>query len=118
MTILIARERSTPSRLRGRMSSAKTASRSNGAMDGFNANQSPRATAARGVVVLGPEPDGRLFVFANKRDQLALYAHPVGAEYAGFIGRIGGFQSNRVTFLAQPFQSCFLIIDQRDDNIA
>ena len=39
---------------------------------------------------LGEEPAGHS-IFPNEVDEFALNAHPVGAENARLIGRIGGF---------------------------
>src|SRR5271170_3164524 len=57
-------------------------------------------------------------VAAQETDHLPLDPDPVGAEYPGFVSRIGGLERDRGAALAQPLERRLLVIDQRDDDIA
>ncbi len=57
-------------------------------------------------------------IAADEAHQLALNANAVRPEDPRFIGRIGGLQSDRLSFAAEAFQCRFLIIDQGNDDVA
>ena len=57
-------------------------------------------------------------VFPHQADQLALDLHPVGAEDAGLVGLVGGFEGDRIALAAQALQRHFVVVDQRHHDRA
>src|SRR5690606_918237 len=57
-------------------------------------------------------------ITAQQSDQPALHLDPIRWEDTGLIGRIGGFQSDHVTLAAQALQRRFLVIHQRNHDLA
>ena len=70
------------------------------------------------VSLLAPRRRRTISIFADEADQLALDVDPVGSENPGLVGGIGGFQRDRGAALAQALQRRFLVVDQRDDDVA
>mgnify|MGYP001551786318 CR=1 FL=1 len=59
-----------------------------------------------------------LRVAADHGHELALDPYTVGAEDAGFVGGVGGFEGDGVAALAQALQRGFFVIDQGHDDVA
>src|SRR5579875_1025982 len=55
---------------------------------------------------------------SKQSDHLALNAYAVRRQYAHFVGRISRLERDGSPAPAEAFQGGFLIIDQRDDDIA
>ena len=83
---------------------------------GATAAARARASAVRsGVIRIGSSPTGGL-VLPQQPDQAALHLDPVGAEDAGLVARVGGFQRDRVAAAAQPLQRHLALVHQRHDD--
>src|SRR6185436_11771693 len=57
-------------------------------------------------------------IFADQPDEASLHIDPVGAEDARLVSGIGGFERDRVAFLADALQCRFLIVDEGYHDIA
>ncbi len=57
-------------------------------------------------------------VAADQSHQLALNPHPVGAVEPRLIGRVRRFERDGIAAPPEPLQRCFLVIDQRDHDLA
>src|SRR5215469_1372247 len=79
---------------------------------------------ASGAAGHGAKTHGRLVhagsdsVPADQSHEPSLHADAVGAIQSRFIGRVGSFERNGVTATPQTLQRGFLLIDQRNHNIA
>src|SRR5689334_5160467 len=57
-------------------------------------------------------------VFAQQAHQATLHLDPVGREDTGFVGRVGGFESDGIAAAAEALKRCFLFVDEGDDDLA
>src|SRR5262249_9530788 len=57
-------------------------------------------------------------VATNDAHEATLHLHPIGAEDAGFMRRVGGFECDLATALAQALERCLSVVDERHDDVA
>src|SRR5689334_8653226 len=57
-------------------------------------------------------------ILAVQADQLALNLDPVRRQDANLVGRVGRLERDRGAAPAEAFQGCFLVVDQRHDDVA
>lgn len=60
----------------------------------------------------------RRSVAPNETDQPPLHLDPVGCEDTGFVGGIGSLERNRCALAPEPLQRRFLVVDQRNHDVA
>src|SRR6478672_1368656 len=60
----------------------------------------------------------RISVAAHQTDELALDLDPIGSENPRLVSLIGGLQRNRRASATKAFEGCFLLVDERHDDVA